>query len=111
MGLCLYSPNLKQVYVPINHRDKDTKERLSNQLNEEEVRIELSRIKEAKTYVLMHNGKFDYQVIKCTCGIEIEPNWDTLIAAKLLNENENHSLKYQYHLYVDNMLCKSPGKD
>ena len=102
MGLCLYSPNLKQVYVPINHRNKDTKERLSNQLNEEEVRTELNRIKEAKTYVLMHNGKFDYQVIKCTCGIEIEPNWDTLIAAKLLNENENHSLKYQYHLYVDN---------
>jgi len=50
----------------------------------------------------MHNGKFDYQVIKCTCNIPLPPYWDTMIAAKILNENElRASLKEQYIDKID----------
>ena len=52
-------------------------------------------------FIIMHNGKFDYEVIKCTCGIEVEPDWDTLIASRLLDENEKAGLKDIYTKRVD----------
>jgi len=52
-------------------------------------------------FVIMHNGKFDYEVIKCTCGIEIEPDWDTLIASRLMDENEKAGLKDIYTRHID----------
>lgn len=101
MGLCLYVPNLKQAYVPVNHRDWRTQERLSWQVSEEDIKVELQRVIDSNTMIIMHNGKFDYQVLKCTCGIEVRPNWDTMIAAQLLNENELAGLKSQYRLHID----------
>lgn len=100
MGLCLYYPGGKQAYVPINHADKEGN-RLTWQLTEEDCRRHLQRMKDAKTRILMHNAKFDYQVIKCTCGIEVFADWDTLIASKLIDENESGSLKEQYILHID----------
>ena len=103
MGLCLYVKGEKQTYIPINHRDPNTKERLDWQLTEHDLKEELQRILDAKTYIVMHNGKFDYSVIKCTCDIKIEPNWDTMIGAKLLDENEQSAgLKQQYIQKIDN---------
>ena len=88
MGLCLYAPGLQYVYVPINHRDPETKMRLTNQLTEVDVKNELQRIVDSGVKIVAHNGKFDYQVLKCTCGICVKPHWDTMIATRLLNENE-----------------------
>ena len=52
--------------------------------------------------IIMHNGKFDYKVIKCTCGIEVVPDWDTMLAAKVLDENEfSAGLKQQYISKID----------
>lgn len=102
MGLCLYVPGEKQTYIPVNHRNKDTGERLDWQLTETDIKEELQKLLNAKTYIVMHNGKFDYEVIKCTCGIEIPPNWDTMIGAKLLDENEKSAgLKQQYIQKID----------
>lgn len=102
MGLCLYVPGEKQTYIPVNHRNKDNGERLDWQLTESDIKEELQKLLDAKTYVVMHNGKFDYEVIKCTCGIEIPPNWDTMIGAKLLDENEKSAgLKQQYISKID----------
>ena len=101
MGLCLYSPGLKQAYIPVNHRDPITKIRLVDQVNEEQIKIQLKRIIDSKVGIVMHNGKFDYEVLKCTTLTKVVPNWDTMIAAKLLNENESASLKDQYINKVD----------
>lgn len=100
-GLCLYVPGEKQVYIPINHRDKDTKVRLANQCTEQDIKEELQRILNAKIEIVMHNGKFDYEVIKCTCGIAVPPTWDTIVCARLLNENELAGLKAQYTAKID----------
>ena len=102
MGLCLYAPGLQYAYVPINHRDPETKIRLVNQLTEEDVRNELQRINESGIKVIAHNGKFDYQVLKCTCEVLVAPYWDTMVATRLLNENESYGLKYQYTSKIDN---------
>ena len=101
MGLCLYYEGGKQAYIPVNHVDPKTGERLAWQLTEEDCREQLQRIKDAKIFIVMHNGKFDYEVIKCTCDIEIEPDWDTMIGAHTINENEKMGLKPQYISKID----------
>jgi len=101
MGLCLYYEGGKQAYIPVNHVDPETGVRLEWQLTEVDCREQLQRIKDADTFVVMHNGKFDYEVIKCTCDIEIEPNWDTMIGAHTINENEKMGLKIQYTTKID----------
>lgn len=101
MGPCLYYPGGKNAYIPLNHRDPSTKERLPWQLTEQDIKEELQRVVDAKIEIIMHNGKFDYEVIKCTCGIEVKPTWDTMVAARLLNENELAGLKPLYRKYVD----------
>lgn len=101
MGLCLYAPGLKAAYIPINHRDPETKIRLGVQLTEEDVSRELQKVLEAGIKIIMHNGKFDYEVLKCTCDICVEPHWDTMVATRLLNENERYGLKEQYISKID----------
>ena len=106
MGLCLYYEGGKQAYIPIHHVNPQTGEHLTWQLTEEDCREQLQRIKDAGTFVVMHNGKFDYEVIKCTCNIEIEPDWDTMIGAHTINENEKMSLKWQYIDKIDPTQAK-----
>ena len=101
MGLCLYYEGGKQAYIPVNHVNPDTGERLAWQLTEADCREQLQRFKDASTFIVMHNGKFDYEVIKCTCDIEIEPDWDTMIGAHTINENEKMGLKPQYISKID----------
>lgn len=104
MGPCLYTPGLKAAYVPINHRDPKTNELLSNQLTEEDVAEQLKRLVDTK--IIMHNGKFDYKVFKCTTGVELSVYWDTLLGAKILNENEEGNLKTQYITHIDKSMEK-----
>lgn len=106
MGLCLYYEGGKQAYIPINHVNPKTGERLDWQLTEADCKEQLQRFKDAGTFIVMHNGKFDYEVIKCTCDIEIEPDWDTMIGAHTINENEKMGLKWQYIDKIDPTQAK-----
>lgn len=98
MGLCLYVKGQKQVYVPVNHVNPETLERLPNQLTEQDIHDELQWLVNNKNNCkfIFHNGKFDYQVIKMTCGVKLPIDWDTMLGAKLLDENEQAGLKWQY---------------
>lgn len=104
MGLCLYVKGEKQAYIPINHINKDTKERLEPQLTESDIHDELQWLIDNKgnTKFIFHNGKFDYQVLKQTCGVRVPIDWDTMIGARLLDENEKTvGLKAQYVGKID----------
>ena len=106
MGLCLYYEGGKQAYIPVNHVDPETGERLPWQLTEADCKEQLQRFKDAGTFIVMHNGKFDYEVIKCTCDIEIVPDWDTMIGAHTIDENEKMGLKPQYISKIDPTQAK-----
>ena len=106
MGLCLYYEGGKQAYIPINHVDPDTGIRLPWQLTEQDCKEQLQRFKDAGTFIVMHNGKFDYEVIKCTCDIELAPDWDTMIGAHTIDENELMGLKPQYISKIDPSQAK-----
>ena len=100
LGPCIYTPGLKPAYIPLNHVDYKTNERLPWQLNEHAITEQFSRLKNTK--ILMHNADFDYRVIKCTCGVELIAYWDSYIAARLLDENERSAgLKQQYIDKID----------
>jgi DNA polymerase I-like protein with 3'-5' exonuclease and polymerase domains len=105
MGPCIYTPGEKNAYIPINHIDPNTRERLEWQLTEQDIFEEFERLKD--TLIVMHNGKFDYQVIKCTTGNLLEVYWDTMLATRILNENEKRAgLKEQYIDKIDSSIEK-----
>lgn len=105
MGLCIYTPGEKSAYVPVNHVDFNTRERFDWQVTELDIKEELDKLLQTK--IIMHNGKFDYQVIKCTCDCDLSIYWDTMIGAKVLDENETSAgLKQQYIDKIDNSIEK-----
>ena len=99
MGLCLYSPGLNNAYIPVNHIDRITNELLPSQITEEQIKEQLERCSE--TFKIFHNATFDIEVIKQTCGIKLKADWDTMVGAQLLDENEQKGLKTQYKLHID----------
>ncbi|MBO7734235.1 MAG: hypothetical protein J6S67_16845 [Methanobrevibacter sp.] len=101
MGLCLYIPNTRPVYVPINHTKPGTDELLPNQVSEEYAKKEMERLRDSGVSLIYHNGKFDIRVIWNTLGVRLPIWWDTMIASQLLDENVPAKLKYQYKLHVD----------
>lgn len=107
VGLCLYFPGRPATYVPINHVDFFSDERLSNQLTEEEVRQCLEKLT-AKP--IFHNAQFDIRVCRHQLGIRLPVWWDVLIAAQLLNENERHGLKYLHGKYISKSDEKTFGE-
>lgn len=104
MGLCLYTPGLDSAYVPVNHTDLDGN-RFDWQVTETDINEALNKI--SNVVVLTHNGKFDYEVIYCTCNVKIPISWDSMIGAKVLNENEHSAgLKQQYIDKIDKSIEK-----
>lgn len=98
MGLCLYTPGEKAAYIPVNHVD-ESGQLLKNQITEIEIKEQLERLSNTKK--IYHNAVFDIEVIKTTCGVQLDAFWDTLIGAQLINENELKGLKYQYRTHID----------
>ena len=106
MGACIYTPNRKNAYIPINHVDPHTEVRLENQLTEKDLYEEFSRLTDNNVKVITHNGKFDYEVLKYTTGWKMPIYWDTMIGARILDENERASLKIQYISKIDPSIEK-----
>lgn len=104
MGPCIYTPGQLNAYIPLNHINWQTGERLQDQLTEADVKEEFDRLKYTK--IIMHNGKFDYQVIKCTTGCVLDVYWDTMIAVKVMDDTERAGLKYQYTTKIDSSIEK-----
>lgn len=103
VGVCLYVPEQKTTYIPMNHVSYMTGEKIDNQLSKEFVCQELRRLVVAGVKVIMFNAVFDIRVIRNQIGIWITCYWDCANAGKLLNENENYGeggLKPQHNKYV-----------
>ena len=104
MGPCLYTPGMKNAYIPINHVNYKTMERLPWQLTEDDIYEQFSRLNNVT--IITHNGKFDYEVLKCTTDWDMPVYWDTYIGARIINENEKAGLKEQYIEKIDSSIEK-----
>ena len=102
VGLCIYTPNQKPAYVPINHVSYITGTRVENQLTEDIVGRQLEYLLSHKPDVIMFNAKFDIRVIRNQFGVkDIYCTWDCYLAGRLLNENEeSKGLKALHQKYV-----------
>lgn len=101
VGFSLYTPNMKAVYIPINHIDYMSNEKISNQLTIAECKQELQRLVDNNVKMIMFNAKFDIRVIRHQIGVYLTPFWDGYIAQRLLNENEpENGLKALHKKYV-----------
>ena len=99
VGVCLYTPNEKACYVPVNHISYITNERVANQLTEEEVGRVLSKLKD--TQIIMFNADFDIRVLRNQCNCYLTCYWDCYLAARCMNENEDaNRLKPLHAKYV-----------
>ena len=103
VGVCLYTPEEKPCYIPINHTDIHNI-RLEGQLNEDFVRSEVYRLMSSPSKYINQNLKFDIKFLNKVWDIPVNEEyiyWDTQIGAFLLNENEpTHALKPLYDKYI-----------
>lgn len=100
-GLCLYTPNKKGVYVPINHISYITNDRVEPQLTESECSTELQRLVDANTFIIMFNADFDIRVCRHQLNVRLKCDWDCYLASRCLNENEpENKLKVLHNKYV-----------
>lgn len=94
-GVCLYTPNQKAVYVPINHKDYITGLRIENQLTEAQCAEQMKRLKGLD--IIMFNADFDIRVLRHQLGVYLDCTFDCYIAARCLNENESSNRLKDLH--------------
>lgn len=105
VGVCLYTPNEKAAYIPVNHESYITGVRIQNQLDEKQVAEGLQFLKGIR--IIMHNAKYDIRVCRHTLGLDFECYWDTMLAANCIDENESHRLKDLHLKYCDSKDTES----
>ena len=98
VGMSLYTPGQKAVYIPIHHESYITGVECEGQLSVDVIKQGLSKLKDVR--IVFHNAKFDIRVIMNSIGVKLHAYYDTMIAANLLNENEPHGLKALHSKYV-----------
>ena len=98
-GVCVYSPSNKAAYIPVHHVSYITGQEVQNQLKEPILKQYFNKLIENNTKIIMHNASFDLKVFANMIGLRLSCYWDTLIASNLLNENEQHGLKYLHDKY------------
>ena len=101
VGSCLYTPGEKAIYVPHKHKSYITSQYLNNQISYEFMQAQYQRLKDNGVKIIMHNAKFDKRMIKNNFGVDLDIYWDTMLAAKILDNRDDASLKGQTAKYIN----------
>ena len=102
VGVCLYTPEEKTAYIPLEHINYITLQKEPNQLTRETVGKHLQKLVGCKV-VEEHNAKFDTRFLRKDCGVNIVCTHDTYLASMLMDENDStHALKPTHQKYVLN---------
>ncbi|MBR4377286.1 MAG: hypothetical protein IKP50_00150 [Bacilli bacterium] len=103
VGMSIYTPDEKAIYIPIHHVSYITGVEVENQMQIDEIRKGLQLLVDNDVKIIMHNAKFDIRVIWNKIGIRLKCWFDTQLAAQCLNENEPHKLKILHPKYVQGL--------
>jgi DNA polymerase I-like protein with 3'-5' exonuclease and polymerase domains len=98
VGICLFTPNEKAIYVPLKHIDSDGNI-IAEQIPVGVVADALNSLDGIKW--ILHNAKFDIRFLRHSMGIRIKAHFDTSLAGNYLNENEPHKLKALHAKYIE----------
>ena len=102
VGICIYTPEKKAAYIPLNHISYITELKCSNQLPIDFVRDQFQRLLDSNVKTIWFNAPFDIRFIGNKLGIWFTPYFDTSIAAMCLNSEEpegSRSLKALHKKY------------
>lgn len=99
IGASFYNGKGNSVYVPLRHVSYISGALLLNQISLDEFAQQIARLK-SKVKIVMHNSDFDTRIIYHNFGVRLKCDWDTMIAAKVLNNTESAALKEQYALHI-----------
>ena len=102
VGICIYTPNEKAAYIPVNHISYITGIRVENQLSKSILKEEFERIYGLDT--ILFNSAFDIRFME-QIGVKLHCTWDCYLASRCLDENEgkgNRGLKPLHNKYVLN---------
>lgn len=102
VGSCLYTPNEKAIYIPHKHKSYITGQYLNNQISTEFMTKQYKRVLDSGIKVIMHNAKFDKRIIKSNFNVDLNVYWDTMLAAKCLDNRDDATLKGQTAKYINN---------
>ena len=100
VGICIYTPEEKPAYIPINHVSYVTGVKVDNQLSKDVILNEFERLEYVD--IIMFNAKFDIRVLRNQLGWkDAHCEWDAYLASRLMNENEeSKGLKALHKKYV-----------
>lgn len=100
VGVCVYTPGEKAIYVPYYHVDCIVNKDIEEVASYEDIHWFVNELNKKK--IVYHNAAFDLRVLKLTTGVDMNyPYWDTLVGAHLTNFDKNkRGLKDQYNKYV-----------
>lgn len=100
-GICPFTPGQKGTYIPINHISYITGEKSEGQLDIEFINEEFNRLLITKPDIDMFNAPFDIRFLRANGLRDVYCTWDGYLAARILNENEEHTnLKQLHQKYV-----------
>lgn len=97
VGISIYTKGQTEAYIPLNHIDYRTGDKIPNQLPIEIIQREFARLKDVQ--MNMHHSNFDIRVLNKE-KVPSHCTWDVLIMAHLLDENEDHGLKPLHQKYI-----------
>lgn len=101
VGASFYFPNEKAIYIPLRHISYITGEPSKGNMDIEEFKECLKRLENSNVKIVYQNGKFDYKMVFKDLGIKLPIYYDTLLASRALNQNEDSDLKFRYAKYVE----------
>ena len=88
VGICIYTPDLKAAYIPINHVSYITELKCSNQLPIDFIHNQFQRLVDADVKTIWFNAPFDIRFLGNKLNVWFTPYFDTSIAAMCLNSDE-----------------------
>lgn len=102
VGASLYTPGEQAIYIPVRHISYITGDLISNNIPLNDFKEAIKRLEDKDLKIIYQNGKFDYKMILKDLDCDLPLYWDTMIAARALNQLESAGLKYQYAKYIEN---------
>lgn len=88
VGICIYTPDMKPAYIPVNHVSYITEIRCDNQLPIDILHREFQRLVDYNVRTVWFNAPFDIRFLGNHINVWMTPYWDTSIASRALNSAE-----------------------
>lgn len=100
VGVCVYAPGRKGMYIPVYHVDMIINEPIKELVHRDDLVWFIKELNKRK--LIYHGSTFDLFILKMNTGVDMNyPYWDTLVGAHLTNFDKNRrGLKEQYNKYI-----------